>query len=161
MARDRLHQPDVVHVLQRPAPLLRVWRHPGQHKQRRTRHVRVGNAGHGIGEAGACGHQRDAKIAGEFGMGLRHMYRGALVAHIDDADAFEIGAHPDRHDVAAAQREYAIHASCPQEPRDNGRAAIVRQLHGIFLTALLRIAKGDASFSPHAERTCNSRKSSA
>ena len=65
VARDRAHEVGVDDVLQRAAVLLRPRRHAGEHQHRRARDVRVGDAGHRIGDAGAGGHQRDAEAAGQ------------------------------------------------------------------------------------------------
>ena len=90
--------------------------------------MRVGDAGDGVGHARARGDQRDAEFAGQFGMRLRHVDGGALVAHVDDADAFRIEPHPDRHDVAAAQREHARDAAALQETGDQVGGAIGQRL---------------------------------
>ena len=36
---------------------------------------------------GSGGYDGHAELAGEFGMGVRHMDRGAFVAHVDDSDS--------------------------------------------------------------------------
>ena len=58
-------------------------------------------------------------------MGVRHVDGGTFVAHIDDADAFGVQPHPDRHDVAAAQREDPVHATGLQEAGDQRGGAVL------------------------------------
>jgi hypothetical protein len=70
-------------------------------------------------------------------MRLRHVDRGPLVADIDDPDALRIEAHPDRHDVAAAQGEDAVDPACPQKPGDAPGGAIGRELRHDWATRLL------------------------
>ena len=40
-----------------------------------------------VRHAGSGGYHGHAELAGEFGMGVRHMDRGAFVAHVDDLDS--------------------------------------------------------------------------
>ena len=68
----------------------------------------VGDAGHGVGHARPGGDHRHAEAAGDFRLRLRHVRRGAFVADVDDAESRRVGGHPDRHDMAAAQREEAF-----------------------------------------------------
>ena len=82
--------------------------------------VCVGNAGHCISHSRARSDQGNTQSFCELGMGMRHVHGGALVAHVNDADALRIGAHPNRHDVAAAQGEDPVHPLCAQIPRDDG-----------------------------------------
>ena len=55
-------------------------------------------------------------------MRMRHVNRGAFVAHVDDADALARDVVPDRLDVPALQAEDAVDAARFQEPRDPGGA---------------------------------------
>ena len=48
------------------------------------------------------------RLSGQLGVSLGHVHRGPFVAHVDDADAMGVEAHPDRHDVAAAESEDAL-----------------------------------------------------
>ena len=73
--------------------------------------MRVGDAGDGIGHSRAGSDQCHAEFAGKFGMRLCHVDGGTLIADVDDADAFRIEPHPDRHDVPTAQRKYAFDAT--------------------------------------------------
>jgi hypothetical protein len=50
----------------------------------------VGDAGNGIGHSGAGCYQGHAEFAGKFGVRLRHMDGGSLVADVDDANAFRV-----------------------------------------------------------------------
>ena len=95
--------------------------------------MRVGDAGDGIGHSRARGNQRHPEFAGQFGMRLRHVNRRALVADVDDADAFRIEPHPDRHDVPAAQREYARDATALQETCDQVGGTIGQGLSSVQL----------------------------
>ena len=119
----------VVHILQTAAVLLRTGVAAREHQHGRARNMRVGDAGNGIGHSRASGDQRHAEFAGQFGMRLRHVDGGTLVADVDDADAFRIEPHPDRHDVAAAQREHARDATTLQETCDEVGGAIRRDFH--------------------------------
>ena len=135
VAGDRAHQIGMNHVLQRAAVLLGARRRARQHQHRRPRDIGVGDAGHGIGHAGAGGDQRDAEAAGELRFGVGHIDRRAFVAHVDDADAFGVEAHPQRHDVAAAQGVDALDAALLQEARDDGGGGLFRDallgVHGV------------------------------
>ncbi len=136
VARQRPHELDVRHVLQRAAVLLLLRRRARQHQHRGARHAGVGDAGHGVGDAGAGGDQRHAEPAGEVGVRMRHVDRGALVAHVDDADALGVEPHPDRHDVAAAQAEHPVDAARLQEAGDHRRGAVFgngNHAHGSLL----------------------------
>ena len=137
IARDRAHQLGVIHVLQPAAIFLRARIAARHDKHRRARDMRVGDAGDGIGHAGSGGDQRHAEFAGEFRMRLRHVHGGALVAHIDDADAFGIEPHPDRHDVAAAQSEHALDATAFRR-----RAITSAALSGRTFMVLLHWCRG-------------------
>ena len=74
-----------------------------QHRDARERGVR--DRGDGVGHARAGGHHRDPERAGQLGMGMRHVDRGPLVAHVDDADAEPRHVVPDRLDMAALKPE--------------------------------------------------------
>ncbi len=91
--------------------------------------MRVGDAGDGVGHSGAGCDQRHAEFAGQFGMRLRHVDRRALVTNIDDADAFRIEPHPDRHDVSAAKRKDALDAAPLQEAGDQVGGTIGKDFH--------------------------------
>lgn len=71
----------------------------------------VGNPRHGIGDARPGRDQRHANLSGDLCMGVRHVDRGTLVAHINDPDPLSIELHPQRHDVAATQTEHAVDAT--------------------------------------------------
>ena len=70
----------------------------------------------------------DPQPAGQVGMGVRHVDRGALVAHVDDADAFGVQPHPDRHDVPAAQPEHPVYAALFEKPRNHRCGCMFRRL---------------------------------
>jgi len=119
IARQRAHQVGMDDVLQRAAVLLRLRRHTGQHQHRRPGDMRVGNAGHRVGDAGPGRDQRHAETARHVAMRVSHVNRRALVTHVDDADAFGIEPHPDRHDVTAAQRKDRVDAARLQAARND------------------------------------------
>src|SRR4029077_15983442 len=75
------------------------------------------------------GNERHSELAGQFCVRLGHVDRCALVADIDDTDSFRVEPHPDRHDMAAAQREYALDAALLQKPCDQCGCAIRRDFH--------------------------------
>ncbi len=63
-------------------------------------------------------------------MRVRHVHRGALVAHIDDAHAELVQVVPDRLDVAALQAEDAVDAAGDEKARDDfGDAAVSWSRH--------------------------------
>jgi hypothetical protein len=57
-----------------------------QHDERDRIHQRIDKAGHGIGRAGAGGHQHHAGLAGGAGIAFGHVDRALFVAHEDVAD---------------------------------------------------------------------------
>ena len=77
-----------------------------------------------VGDAGPGGDHGDAETAGKLGMRMRHVHGGALVAHVDDADALLRDVVPDRLDVAALQAEDAVDAARLEEARDPGGAGL-------------------------------------
>ena len=81
-----------------------------------------------VRDEGAAVHMAHAHAerAGEFGVRVRHVHGGALVAHVDDADAEPRDVVPDRLDVPALESEDAIDVARLQEARDPFRAAIGR-----------------------------------
>jgi hypothetical protein len=96
--------------------------------------VGVGERGHGVGEAGPGGDQGDSHASAQIGLGLRHVHRRALVAHVHHLDAEPGERVPQRLDVAAAEPEHPAHPAAPQlgreQPGDGGGA------HGIQNTAV-------------------------
>ena len=52
-------------------------------------------------------------------MRMGHVDGGPLVAHVDDADAFGVQPHPDRHDVPAAQPKYPVHTALFEKARNH------------------------------------------
>jgi hypothetical protein len=109
-------------VLQRPHVDLGSWRTAADHQNRYARDGGVGHCGDCVGDARAGGNHRDRGTASEFGMRVRHVDGGALVADIDDADAKPCGMVPDRLDVAALQTEHAVDPARFEETRDPGGA---------------------------------------
>ena len=120
--RHRTQDIDMRDVLQRPHVGLRARRAAADQQHRRARERGIGHGGDGVGDAGTRGRHRDAEAAGQLGMRMRHVHRGALVAHVDDADALLRDVVPDRLDVPALQAEYAIDAARFEKSRDPGRA---------------------------------------
>ena len=64
-------------------------------------------------------------------MGLGHVHRSALVAHVNDLDALRVEPHPDRHDMAAAKREDALRAPPLEQAGDEPGHTIGFYLHHI------------------------------
>ena len=93
---DVLHQPVVLRARPRDADRIaflkrvvadEMRRHlAGDADERNGIHQRVGEAGHGVGRAGARRHQADADLAGRARIAFRRMKRTALLAHEDVAD---------------------------------------------------------------------------
>jgi hypothetical protein len=99
--------------------------------------MRVGDASDGVGDPGPGGDEADAELARQLGMCLRHVDRGPLIAHVDDPDALRVKAHPDRHDVAAAQGKDPVDPACPEKPGDAPGGAVGRELHHGWATRVL------------------------
>ncbi len=78
-----------------------------------------------VRHAGSGGHHGDAELPGQLGMGVRHMDRGAFVAHVDDADALPRHVIPDRLDMPALQPEDPVDAARLEKARDPGRAGLL------------------------------------
>jgi hypothetical protein len=83
----------------------------GQHDQRDRIHQRVGQAGDGVGRAGAGGDQHDAGLAGGARIALGGMHRALFVAHEDVADVVLLkDLVIDRKHGAAGIAEYDLDA---------------------------------------------------
>src|ERR1700726_4305833 len=89
----------------------------------------VGDAGDGVGHAWTSGDQGYSELAGQFCVRLGHMDRRPLIADVDDANSLRVQPHPDRHDMAAAKREYVLDAALLQKARDQGSCAIRGYFH--------------------------------
>ena len=72
---------DGVHFLKSVAADKRGGHLPGQHHHRDGVHIGGRDAGHGIGRAGAGGHQRNTRFAGGTGEAVRRVSRALLMAH--------------------------------------------------------------------------------
>ena len=98
--------------------------------------------------AGPAGHQRDAGLAGQPAVGVRHVHGGGLVAHVHEIElGLERGVE-DRHDVVAGQREHALAAE-PLERAGDDIGAAQRLAHwhssgphGELQLAKKRLARG-------------------
>ena len=145
VTRDRTHEVGVDDILKRAAIFLRARRRSRQHQQRGLGDVRVRDAGHRVGHTRTGGDERDAELAAELAVRVRHVDGRALVAHVDDRDALGIDAHPHRHDVAAAQAENAIDAARLEEARDDGGDAVVREFHVESASMSARARSGGAA----------------
>jgi hypothetical protein len=151
-ARCPRHRPqdvDVGDVLQRAHIGLRARRAAADQQHRRAGERGIGHGGDRIGHARPGGRHGDAERAGQLRMGMRPVDRGALVAHVDDAEAAARHVIPDRLDVAALQAEDAIDAARLEEARDPGRT---RGLVGIEVDG----AHGGGSILPVAVRGISS-----
>ena len=121
-ARHRPQNIDVRDVLQRTHIGLRARRATADQQHRRARERGIGHGRDRVGHARTGRHHGHAEPAGELGMGMRHMNRGAFVPDIDDANAAPGDMIPDRLDVAALQTEDAIDAALREKARDPGGA---------------------------------------
>ena len=60
--------------------------------------------------AGATGDQRNTGLAGQAAVGISHVDRGSLVAHVNEIEAGVERGIEDRHDVVAGEGEHALAA---------------------------------------------------
>jgi hypothetical protein len=119
-ARCPRHRPqdvDVGDVLQGAHIGLRARRAAADQQHRRTGERGIGHSGDRIGDARPGGRHGDAERAGQLRMGMRHVDRGTLVAHVDyaDAAACQIGwmwppCRPKMRSTLRASRKRAIQA---------------------------------------------------
>jgi hypothetical protein len=90
--------------------------HEGRHLARQNDdrdriHQRVGQAGDGVGRAGAGGHEHDPGLAGGARIAFGGMHRALFVAHEDVADGVLLeDLVIDRQDRAAGIAEYDVDA---------------------------------------------------
>jgi hypothetical protein len=86
-------------------------------------------------------YRRHAEAVGQFAVRVRHVSRGALVAHMNYADAFCIGRHPDRHDVSTAERSDALGDAIFGGSANLGRANVryLRSVAARFFKTLPRL----------------------
>ena len=109
--RDGPDHADVVHLLQGAAPQVAEGPLAANHENGRVGTPRVGDPGHAVGDTGARRDGGDAdlsRVAARPGVG--GVDGGLLVPHIDDLDALFGAPVVERHDVAAGEREDALHA---------------------------------------------------
>ena len=125
LPRHRPQDVDVGNVLQRAKIGLGARRAAADHQNRHPGERGVGDRRGGVGHAGTGRHHGDSELAGEFGVGVRHVDGRDLVANVDDADAKLRGMVPDRLNMAALQPEDAVDAARLQETRDPSRAGVV------------------------------------
>ena len=119
----------MVQVLQAAAVFLRTRVRSGDDKDGGSRDMRVGDPRHGVCHPRARGHESDAELARDFSMRLGHVHCRPFIAHVDDADAVGVKAHPDRHDVPAAEGKDALDATLLQKPRHEIGNAIWYYFH--------------------------------
>ena len=77
----------MVDALQRAQVVLRQRRAAADQQHRHALQVGVGHGRHAVGHARAGGGHGDAHAADKRGVRMRHVHRGAFVAHVDDAHA--------------------------------------------------------------------------
>ena len=133
----------VGNVLQRPHVDLRAGRAAADDEDGRPCKGGVRNRRHGVGDAWARRHHGDGEVAREFGVGVRHVDGGTLVAGVDDLDAKPRRVVPDRLDVAALQAEDPLDPARLQEAGDPGGAGL---LVGVEIGDVLSFAHGDQPF---------------
>src|SRR5690606_25190847 len=138
--RDRLHQADVVHLLERAAAQVGERTLAADHQDRRVGAPGVGHAGHAVGDARTGGDRRHADLAGVAARpGVGRVDGGLLVAHVHDPDAFVDAPVVERHDVAAGQGEHHLDARVLERARQDLAAV---DGHGGLLVPLAGL--GDA-----------------
>ncbi len=107
---DRLHQLDVRKILQRTHLVLAQRALPADEQHRALGAERVGDAGDGVGGAGAGRHDRAAGFSGNARIPVGGVRRDLLVTDVDDLDALIDAAVVDVDDVAAAERPNHVDA---------------------------------------------------
>ncbi len=107
---DRREDVDVGQVLQRTHLVLRQRTLPADVQHRALRAECGGDAGDGVGAAGAGGGDDAAEATRLPGVAVRGVRRHLLVAHVDDAYALVEAAVVNVDDVTAAQREHGVDA---------------------------------------------------
>ena len=91
----------------------------GQQHHRQFRAERGEQRADRVGVSRPAGDQCDAGLSGEAAVGVRHVHRSGLVAHMDEVEAGIEGGVEDRHDVIAGQREDAARAEPAQRLGDD------------------------------------------
>ena len=124
-ARDRTKNVDVRNVLQRSHIGLRARRAAADQQDRHAGERRIGHRGDCVRHARSGGHHGHAELPGQLGMGVRHMDRGAFVAHVDDADALPRDVIPDRLDMPALQPEDPVDAARLEKAGNPRRAGLL------------------------------------
>ena len=81
--------------------------------------MRIGNASDGVGHTWARSDQCHAQAVGQFGLCMGHVNSGTFIAYINQANAVGVQAHPNRHDVAAAQTIDPLDALADQKTCDH------------------------------------------
>ena len=110
-ARHGLHDRDVVDALQRPEIVLRHRRAAADQQDRSALELRIGDRRHAVGDTGPRGRERDAQLARQHRMAVRHVHGGAFIAHVDNPH-FALGqVVPDRLDVAALEAVHAVNTA--------------------------------------------------
>ncbi len=112
----------LLHFLERAAVPVRARRVAGKQHHRRLGKARR----HGVGVPGTAGHERDAGLAGDPRVRIRHVHGRGFVTHVDEIDARVERRIEDRHDVVARQREDALHAGEREGRDERVRAAVLR-----------------------------------
>ena len=119
VTRDRTHQVDLGQFLQ--SALADLWprRTSGDDQYRNPADVSVGDGSYGIGQPGAGSNQRDAKFAGQFTVGVGHVYGGAFVPGVDQRDRKLCRGIPNRNNMSAEQSENPINILGAQKLGDH------------------------------------------
>ncbi len=117
----------MVDALQRAEVVLRHRWAAADQQHRHALEVGVGDGRHAVGDARAGSGHRNAHATRELRMCVRHVHRGALVAHVDDSHSELRQVVPDRLDVASLQAEHAVNAARDEEAgNDFSNAAVGR-----------------------------------
>ena len=149
---DRRKQPLGRDVLQLAAMRVRRRGAAGEHDHRLRADKSFGDAGDEIGRAGARRHQTNAGLAGELGVGERHVRGAVLVAHAIERDVVGVIERVEDADhVTARQAEHDAHIFRAQRLNDRAggghcRHCLFPPCHGFL-----------ASASPTPRRTENRR----
>jgi hypothetical protein len=111
---DRLHDRNVVELLQRARTPAALWRPAPEHDDGRAVEVRRRHRRHAVGDPRARRQRREPRAPGQLGVRLGGERRRLFVAGVDDAHRLVASGVVERPDVTAVQREHHVGAESGQ-----------------------------------------------